>query len=73
MTTTSQKPQTLASTAEIRACFPALERVHNNFPVAYFDGTGGTQVPRAVVQEINDYLYNHNSNTDWAYPTSEET
>lgn len=73
MTTTSQKPQTLASTAEIRACFPALERVHNNFPVAYFDGPGGTQVPRAVVQAMTDYLYHHNANTHWAYPTSEET
>ena len=73
MTTTSQKPLTLASTAEIRACFPALERVHNQFPVAYFDGPGGTQVPRQVVEAMNDYLYHHNANTHWAYPTSEET
>ena len=73
MTTTSQKPQTLASTAEIRACFPALDRIHNQFPVAYFDGPGGTQVPRQVVEAMNDYLYHHNANTHWAYPTSEET
>jgi len=73
MTTTSQEPLTLASTADIRACFPALERVHNNFPVAYFDGPGGTQVPRAVVEAMTDYLYHHNANTHWAYPTSEET
>jgi cysteine desulfurase family protein (TIGR01976 family) len=64
---------TLASTVDIRACFPALERVHNGFPVAYFDGPGGTQVPRAVVTAMNDYLYNHNANTHWAYPSSEET
>jgi len=73
MTTTVQTPPTLASTAAIRACFPALERVHNGFPVAYFDGPGGTQVPRAVVEAMNDYLYHHNANTHWAYPTSEET
>jgi len=73
MTTTSQRPLTLASTADIRACFPALERVHNDFPVAYFDGPGGTQVPRAVVEAMSDYLYHHNANTHWAYPTSEET
>jgi cysteine desulfurase family protein (TIGR01976 family) len=73
MTTTSQSPLTLASTAAIRACFPALERVHNHFPVAYFDGPGGTQVPRAVVEAMDDYLYHHNANTHWAYPTSEET
>src|SRR6185436_10806123 len=39
----------------------------------YFDGPGGTQVPRQVVEAMNDYLYNHNANTHWAYPTSEET
>ena len=62
-----------ASTADIRACFPALARVHNRLPVAYFDGPGGTQVPHQVVEAMNDYLYHHNANTHWAYPTSEET
>lgn len=73
MTATSQPSQTFASTAHIRACFPALERVHNQMPVAYFDGPGGTQVPRQVVEAMSDYLYHHNANTHWAYPTSEET
>lgn len=73
MTTTSQSPPTVASTADIRTCFPALERVHNHFPVAYFDGPGGTQVPRGVVEAMTDYLFHHNANTHWAYPTSEET
>jgi cysteine desulfurase family protein (TIGR01976 family) len=77
MTTTSQntlaETSRLASPAEIRACFPALNRVHNQLPVAYFDGPGGTQVPRQVVEAMNDYLYHHNANTHWAYPTSEET
>lgn len=58
---------------EIRAHFPALERVHNGELVAYFDGPGGTQVPRAVVEAMNDYLYNHNANTHWEYPSSNET
>lgn len=58
---------------EIRSQFPALERVHNGHPVAYFDGPGGTQVPRSVVESMNDYLYNHNANTHWGYPTSDET
>lgn len=57
----------------IRAHFPALARVHNRFPVAYFDGPGGTQVPRPVVDAMDDYLFNHNANTHWRYPTSEET
>ena len=64
---------TVASTAQIRAHFPALERIHNGFPVAYFDGPGGTQVPRQVVEAMSDYLYHHNANTHWAYPTSAET
>jgi|SRR5215813_2146152 len=63
----------VATPAEIRAHFPALQRIHNGRPVAYFDGPGGTQVPTEVVEAMNDYLYNHNANTHWAYPTSEET
>jgi cysteine desulfurase family protein (TIGR01976 family) len=57
----------------IRAHFPALERSHGGHPVAYFDGPGGTQVPRAVVEAMADYLYNHNANIHWAYPASAET
>src|SRR5205814_1575526 len=58
---------------EIRRCFPALTRTHHGYPVAYFDGPGGTQVPQPVIEAMNDYLYHHNANTHWAYPTSEET
>lgn len=61
------------SVEEIRALFPALERRHNGLPVAYFDGPGGTQVPRSVVGAMSDYLLNHNANTHWNYPTSRET
>ena len=57
----------------VRAQFPALERVYNGHPVAYFDGPGGTQVPRRVVDAMADYLYHHNANTHWSYPTSAET
>jgi cysteine desulfurase family protein (TIGR01976 family) len=63
----------IAGLEEIRAQFPSLERMHNGHPVAYFDGPGGTQVPRAVVEAMDDYLYHHNANTHWRYPTSEET
>ena len=57
----------------VRSAFPALERRHRGQAVAYFDGPGGTQVPRAVVDAMADYLYHHNANTHWPYPTSEET
>jgi len=72
-TTTSQIQTQVASLTEIRQQFPALERVHNGYPVAYFDGPGGTQAPRYVVEQMSDYLYHHNANTHWAYPTSAET
>ena len=58
---------------EIRRHFPSLERKHHGHRVAYLDGPGGTQVPRAVVDRMTDYLYHHNANTHWKYPTSEET
>lgn len=72
-TTPSQLQTEVAPVNEIREQFPALERVHNGYPVAYFDGPGGTQVPRHVVEQMSDYLYHHNANTHWAYPTSAET
>jgi cysteine desulfurase family protein (TIGR01976 family) len=66
-------PSSVATPETIRAHFPALERWHQDHPVAYFDGPGGTQVPRAVVDAMTDYLYHHNANTHWAFPTSAET
>src|SRR6267378_4200729 len=63
----------LVPTQSIRARFPALERKSGSKPVAYFDGPGGTQVPREVVEAMADYLFHHNANTHWSYPTSVET
>jgi len=63
----------VAPVATIRSHFPALERRHSGQPVAYFDGPGGTQVPRQVVAAMSEYLFHHNANTHWNYPTSQET
>lgn len=63
----------VASVESIRSHFPALDRRHGGHPVAYFDGPGGTQVPREVADALADYLLHHNANTHWRYPTSEET
>ncbi len=73
MMPTERTPTDVAPTPEIRAQFPALERHHGGQPVAYFDGPGGTQVPRRVAGAVTDYLYHHNANTHWAFPTSQET
>jgi cysteine desulfurase family protein (TIGR01976 family) len=72
-TTSLQSSAEISTVNQIRSHFPALERVHNGYPVAYFDGPGGTQVPRQVVESMADYLYHHNANTHWEYPTSAET
>ena len=61
------------SVEAIRAHFPALQRVENGRPVAYFDGPGGTQVAQSVADAMTDYLLHHNANTHWAFPTSRET
>jgi len=71
--TTALTTPALASVDEIRSHFPALDRLHRGLPVAYFDGPGGTQVPRAVANAVSDYMLHHNANTHWAYPTSTET
>ena len=71
--TASSSRITMMPVEDIRRCFPALARTHNGHLVAYLDGPGGTQVPQAVVEAMSDYLYHHNANTHWAYPTSEET
>ena len=64
---------TVASVEEIRARFPALARLHAGERVAYFDGPGGTQVPLEVVDAMTEYLFEHNANTHWRYPSSAET
>lgn len=62
-------PDTMA----IRSRFPALERRQAGQEVAYFDGPGGTQVPLEVGEAVTRYLYHHNANTHWLYPSSVET
>jgi cysteine desulfurase family protein (TIGR01976 family) len=69
----SRAPVTDDALGAIRARFPALDRRHHGLPIAYFDGPGGTQVPREVVEAMRDYMLHHNANTHWNYPTSAET
>jgi cysteine desulfurase family protein (TIGR01976 family) len=73
MSTPATSATPILTTEEIRKQFPATERRHNDYPVAYFDAPGGTQTPQVVVDAVADYLLNHNANTHWEYPTSHET
>jgi len=73
MSTPATSTTPILSTEQIRKQFPATERRHHDYPVAYFDAPGGTQTPQVVVEAVADYLLNHNANTHWEYPTSHET
>jgi cysteine desulfurase family protein (TIGR01976 family) len=72
MTATAERVD-VASVDEIRGHFPSQSRRHRGHAVAYLDGPGGTQVPRVVAERMTDYLFHHNANTHWRYPTSSET
>ena len=73
MVETARSIATVTVSDQIRSQFPALQRVHLGFPVAHFDGPGGTQVPASVAAAMSDYLLYHNANTHWRFPTSIET
>ena len=57
----------------VRRAFPAINRKVNGFPAAYLDGPGGYQVPRTVIDAVEDYLINANANVEGAYETSRKT
>ena len=59
--------------ARVRADFPVFERRVGGRPIAFFDGPGGSQVPRRVADAVRDYLLMHNANTHGCFATSEET
>lgn len=73
MTDVARTTTAVADVESIRGHFPALARRHKGHRVAYLDGPGGTQVPRQVVDRMSEYLFDHNANTHWNYPTSGET
>ncbi|HPA59133.1 MAG TPA: cysteine desulfurase-like protein [Synergistales bacterium] len=53
--------------------FPALSREHNGYPLAFFDGPGGTQVPQAVIDAVVSYYCTCNSNTHGFFVTTNES
>ncbi|HEX6040414.1 cysteine desulfurase-like protein [Longimicrobium sp.] len=59
--------------ARVRADFPVFERQIGGRSIAFFDGPGGSQVPRQVGDAMRDYLLMHNANTHGFFATSEET
>jgi cysteine desulfurase family protein (TIGR01976 family) len=57
----------------LRTHFPALERTYMGQPIIYFDGPGGTQVPRSCSDAIVDYLSTRNANHGGVFVTSVES
>ena len=57
----------------IREHFPALRRKIKGETLTYFDGPGGTQVPKRVISAISNYYRYYNTNTHGQFQTSIET
>ncbi|MGD1449454.1 cysteine desulfurase-like protein [Vibrio harveyi] len=58
---------------QIREQFPALAQYHNDRPVTFFDGPGGSQVPQSVLDSMMSYLGHFNSNLGGHYFSSQAT
>ena len=62
-------PQPLDS-AWVRELFPSLKQRVNGHRAAFLDGPAGTQVPKQVMDAIQNYLLNSNANTCGAFAIS---
>jgi len=54
----------------VRAQFPSLELQVNGQQAAFLDGPAGTQVPRQVMDAVQNYFLKSNANTCGAFATS---
>jgi len=58
----------------VRAQFPALQQLSvSGEPAVFFDGPGGTQVPRSVIEAVSNYLSRCNSNIEGEFELSVTT
>jgi cysteine desulfurase family protein (TIGR01976 family) len=56
-----------------RSDFSSLKREVNGYPLAYFDGPGGTQIPRQVMETMNRYYETCNANAHGYFITTIES
>jgi cysteine desulfurase family protein (TIGR01976 family) len=56
--------------AWVREQFPSLQLQVNGHPAAFLDGPAGTQVPRQVMDAVQNYYLKSNANTCGAFATS---
>jgi cysteine desulfurase family protein (TIGR01976 family) len=64
---TKSKP---LDSAWVREQFPSLKLQVNGQVAAFLDGPAGTQVPRQVIDAVQNYYLHSNANTCGAFPTS---
>src|ERR1700733_14331912 len=64
---TGSKP---LDSAWVREQFPSLKLKVNGHPAAFLDGPAGTQVPKQVMDAVQNYFLNANANTCGAFETS---
>ena len=57
----------------VREYFPSLQRKIKGKRVIYFDGPGGTQVPKRVISAISNYYRYYNTNTHGQFQSSIQT
>src|ERR1700692_4981810 len=57
-------------TTWVRQQFPSLQTQVNGHAAAFLDGPAGTQVPRQVMDAIQNYFLQDNANTCGAFATS---
>ncbi len=65
-----ESPITPLDSAWVRAQFPSLQLKVNGHPAAFLDGPAGTQVPRQVMEAVQNYFLTSNANTCGAFETS---
>src|SRR5258706_8373001 len=59
--------------AWVRQQFPSLKLQVNGQAAAFLDGPAGTQVPKQVMDAVQNYFLTANGNTYGAFPTSRRT
>ena len=58
----SVETQTAFPVNKIRKDFPILQRIINGKPLIYMDNAASAQKPRNVIEAVNDFYCQHNSN-----------
>jgi cysteine desulfurase family protein (TIGR01976 family) len=63
-------PSRAFDVAWVREQFPSLKLQANGHAAAFLDGPAGTQVPKQVIEAVENYYVNANANTCGAFETS---